>query len=162
MKIGIISDSHDHLENLHKAVAHFRERGVERVVHAGDFVSPPSLLPLEGLAVYGVYGNNDGERVGLTRVFAKLGGQLADEVLEMDLPSGRMALYHGTVQAVLNALILSQTYTLVVTGHTHRVTDRQEGKTRVLNPGTLHGFNQGATVMVYDVVQDQVELISLS
>ncbi len=161
MKIGLIADSHDHIDHLQKAAEAFRERGVERVIHAGDFVSPPSLLGLKGLNVYAVYGNNDGERSGLTKMFATMGGELADEVLEMDLPTGRIAVYHGTVMAVLNALIRSQTYDLVVTGHTHRVTDRLEGKTRVLNPGTAHGFNQNATVMVYDTATENVEVISL-
>lgn len=161
MKIGLISDSHDHVDNLHKAAQAFRERGVERIIHAGDFVSPPALLPLEGFQISAVCGNNDGERSGLTKTVTKLGGELANEVLEMELPMGRIAVYHGTVMAVLNALIRSQTYDLVVTGHTHRVTDRVEGKTRVLNPGTAHGFNQGATVMVYDTTTAQAEVISL-
>ena len=162
MKIGLISDSHDHMDHLHQAARLFRERGVERVFHAGDFVSPPSILCLEGLTLYGVYGNNDGERLGLSKAFEKTGGLLADEVLEMDLlPMGRMAVYHGTVSAILNALIRSQTYDLVVAGHTHRVTDRMDGRTRLLNPGTAHGFNQQATVMVYDTTTTLAELISL-
>ncbi|MBF0399187.1 MAG: metallophosphoesterase [Magnetococcales bacterium] len=161
MKIGLISDSHDHVEHLQKALALFQERGVERIVHAGDIVSPAALLSLQGLPVHGVYGNNDGERNGLAKISACIGGELADEVLEMEIPAGRVAVYHGTVVAVLNALVRSQTYDLVITGHTHRVTDRWEGKTRVLNPGSAHGFNQGATVMVYDTITAQAEVVSL-
>lgn len=162
MKIGMISDSHDHLDNTRKAGLLFQERGVERVIHAGDFVSPPSLLCLEGLKVYGVYGNNDGERAGLARMFEKIGGELTGEILEMEIQEGRIAAYHGTVPAILDALIRSQTYDLVLTGHTHRVMDRTEGKTRVLNPGTAHGFGGEATLMVYDTATAQVERIVLS
>ncbi|MEO5363238.1 MAG: YfcE family phosphodiesterase [Magnetococcus sp. DMHC-8] len=162
MKLGLIADSHDHVDHLRQAARHFRERGVEQVFHAGDFVSPPSVLCLEGLTVHGVYGNNDGERAGLAKMFAKTGGTLADEVLEMTMPMGRIAVYHGTVSAILHALIRSQEYDLVVTGHTHRVTDRLDGRTRVLNPGTAHGFNQEATVMAYDTATAHVELIPLS
>lgn len=161
MKIGIISDSHDHLGHVRKAAQLFRERGVERVIHAGDFISPPSILCLEGLAVYSVYGNNDGERLGLRKVFEKIGGQLAEEVLEMDVPEGKIAVYHGTVPSVLRALIRSQDYCVVVCGHTHHVVDQLEGKTRVLNPGTAHGFGKEATIMVYDTTTAQAERILL-
>lgn len=161
MKIGLISDSHDHLDNVRKAAHIFRERHVERVIHAGDFISPPSILCLEGLAVHGVYGNNDGERLGLVKMFKKIDGQLAEEVLEMDTPEGQIAVYHGTVPAVLNALIHSQNYSVVVCGHTHHTVDRLEGKTRVLNPGTAHGFGKEATVMLYDTATAQAEIIPL-
>ena len=161
MKIGLISDSHDHLDNIRKAAHLFRERGVERVIHTGDFVSPPSIRCLEGFSLYAVHGNNDGERLGLAKVFEKVGGELADEVLIMDIPEGRLAAYHGTVSVILTALIRSQDYEVVVSGHTHRVEDRQEGKTRVLNPGSAHGFGQEATVMVYDTATGLAELIAL-
>ena len=42
MKIGIISDSHDHVDNIRRAVSVFREASVELVIHAGDIVSPPA------------------------------------------------------------------------------------------------------------------------
>ncbi|MEO5340238.1 MAG: YfcE family phosphodiesterase [Magnetococcus sp. MYC-9] len=161
MKMGIVSDSHDHMDNLHRVAMAFRQRGVAMVLHAGDCVSPPSVHCLAEWKLYGVCGNNDGERVGLTRAFAETGGQLAHEVLEMDVPTGKLAVYHGDVVAILNALIRCQTYSLVVTGHTHRFMDRWEGKTRILNPGTAHGFRADASVMVYDTQTAQVERITL-
>ena len=162
MKIGLISDSHDQMDHIRKAAQIFREQGVERVIHVGDFVCPLAIICLEGLDVYAVYGNNDGERVGLLNMFEKIGGHLVGEVLEMDTPEGQIAAYHGTVPSLLNALIHSQKYCVVVSGHTHKVMDRWEGKTRVLNPGTAHGFGDKATVMVYDTATTQVELILLS
>jgi len=41
MKIGLISDSHDHIDNIRKSVEVLKDRGVSLVIHAGDFVSPP-------------------------------------------------------------------------------------------------------------------------
>lgn len=161
MKLGLISDSHDHLDNIRKAARLFRERGVDRVIHIGDFISPPAIHCLEGLMVYAVYGNNDGERAGLKNMVGKIGGQLADEILEMAIPGGQLAAYHGTVPAILMALIRSQVYTVVVSGHTHRLEDRWEGPTRVLNPGTAHGFGKEATVMLYDTTTSQTEPLSL-
>ena len=36
MKIGVVSDSHGHVENLRRAVTAMREAGVEIIVHLGD------------------------------------------------------------------------------------------------------------------------------
>ncbi|MBF0097237.1 MAG: YfcE family phosphodiesterase [Magnetococcales bacterium] len=163
MKLGLISDSHDHIVHIARAAQIFREKNVDGVVHAGDIVSPAALRVLEGLTLYVVCGNNDGERMGLLKTVEKLGGKLASDLLEMDLPkAGRAAVYHGTVPAMLEALLRSQIYDLVISGHTHKIVDRQVGKTRVLNPGTAHGFGKKATIMVYDTLTAQAELISLA
>jgi putative phosphoesterase len=67
MKVGIMSDSHDHLINIRKAVETFKEAGVGFVLHAGDFVAPFVANELQKLncPLLGVFGNNDGERIGL-------------------------------------------------------------------------------------------------
>jgi len=40
MVIGIISDTHDHMDNIRKALKIFKEKNVKVILHAGDFVSP--------------------------------------------------------------------------------------------------------------------------
>ncbi|MBF0342266.1 MAG: metallophosphoesterase [Magnetococcales bacterium] len=163
MKIGLISDSHDHLEHLERALAVFREQGVTRILHAGDFVCPATILALSGFPVSAVFGNNDGERQGLLRAFARIGGVLEGEFLELDAPGGegRVALYHGTVARFKDALIASGAYRVVITGHTHRPVNRMEGATLVLNPGTLHGFGRQATAMIYDDQTRSAQLVEL-
>ncbi|MDD9973593.1 MAG: metallophosphoesterase family protein, partial [Candidatus Poribacteria bacterium] len=39
MKLGVMSDSHDNIPNVKRAVALFNEIGVDLVVHAGDFIA---------------------------------------------------------------------------------------------------------------------------
>ena len=56
MRIGIISDTHG---RLRPEVAE-RLRGVDCILHAGDFDDPSVMEALDRLApVYGVRGNND-------------------------------------------------------------------------------------------------------
>jgi predicted phosphodiesterase len=38
MKIGIISDTHDDIENVQKAIEIFNAEGVNYAIHAGDYV----------------------------------------------------------------------------------------------------------------------------
>jgi len=49
MKIGIISDSHDHWENIKKAVKIFQDRKTDLVIHLGDYVNPVSVKFLKGI-----------------------------------------------------------------------------------------------------------------
>lgn len=74
--VGIISDTHDNRQSIASAVRLFNSLGCTLVVHAGDFVAPftfSEFSKLEG-EFFGVFGNNDGERVGLTEQFSKIGG----------------------------------------------------------------------------------------
>ena len=40
MNLGIISDTHDDLLSLKRAIKIFNERKVSHVIHAGDYVFP--------------------------------------------------------------------------------------------------------------------------
>ncbi len=63
MLIGVMSDTHDHMDNLKKAVHIFNDRGVKAVLHAGDFTSPFTFRVLKNLEAEftGIFGNNDGD-----------------------------------------------------------------------------------------------------
>ena len=69
MKIGIISDSHDHRDNIIKAVKYFNDENVGMVIHAGDIVSPFTEKEFKKLEskMKAVFGNNDGEKFGLKK-----------------------------------------------------------------------------------------------
>jgi uncharacterized protein len=38
MKIGLISDIHDNIQNIQNAIISFNDKNVEVVIHAGDIV----------------------------------------------------------------------------------------------------------------------------
>ena len=72
MKIGVLSDTHDNLANIRKAVEIFSKTAWRSSSTAGDFCSPftlPVFKPLaeKGVKMHAVFGNNDGDRVLLTR-----------------------------------------------------------------------------------------------
>ena len=54
MKIGIISDSHDDVENVNKAIDIFEEEKVQVIIHAGDIISPPIIKEFKKLTDEGV------------------------------------------------------------------------------------------------------------
>ena len=57
--IGIISDTHEDVRMIRKAVRILKERAPAFVVHCGDIISPPVLEHFSGVPLRLVYGNND-------------------------------------------------------------------------------------------------------
>lgn len=160
MRVGILSDSHDHLERLRQVLALFRARGVELVLHAGDFVSPFTAGPFReaGLPLIGVFGNNDGDKLYLRERFAGV-GELHGGPHELDLGGRRVVLMHEP--RALDALIASGRYDLIVYGHTHRAEVRA-GRSLVVNPGECGGWLTGRpTAAVVDLRHLQAELLDL-
>ena len=160
MLIGIISDSHDHLGNVRRALALFRERGVEIVLHAGDFVSPFVSEPFReaGMRLIGVFGNNDGDKLYLRERFSGI-GELHFGPYEFELGGRKILLMHEP--RALDALVASGRYDLVVYGHTHRAEVR-EGRPLVVNPGECGGWLSGrATAAVVDLARLEAELLHL-
>lgn len=161
MKIGIISDTHDHLPRTRQALARFQEVGVERVLHAGDFCSPFVLLEFKkvGMPFTGVFGNNDGEWLWLTQLAQGL-GEIKKGPTALELGGRRVALMHEPVY--LDALADSGHFDLIVSGHTHDLVERRRGNALIVNPGEACGYlRTRATAMVCDLDGLRVETLDL-
>lgn len=163
MLVGVLSDSHDHLDRLALAVQHLRDRKVQLVLHAGDFIAPFTIPILNqvGCPIRAVFGNNDGERVGLHARLTGLGHQLNERPCAYEFGGKRFLLLHEP--AALEALEGSSHYDLVVYGHTHQVDLRQPASGALLvNPGEVCGWVTGqATCAVVDLERRSIDLISL-
>jgi predicted phosphodiesterase len=48
MKIGVVSDSHGHVENLRRALKVMREAGADLIVHLGDDYDDVTALSDQG------------------------------------------------------------------------------------------------------------------
>jgi putative phosphoesterase len=150
LKIGIMSDSHDNLPKIAKAVELFNHENVGLVVHAGDFVSAFTAARFQDLQarLVGVFGNNDGDRRFLLRRFEAI-GELHDDHCELNLGGRNIAVMHQP--KFIEALVASGTYDLIVYGHTHEI-DIRQGPPVVVNPGECCGWLTGAaTVAVVDL-----------
>ena len=139
MRIGLIADTHNHLQNVERAVARFRAEGVRALLHAGDITGPHVLRALAGFDVWVVRGNMDRDS-SLGTVAAQLfgAGRMA-KVHYLTLDGRRIALLHGDDRSLLEILSRSGGYAYVIHGHTHTARDKYIGRTRVINPGALGG-----------------------
>jgi putative phosphoesterase len=163
MKIGVLSDTHDHLANLRLAIRAFADRGVEALIHAGDVCSPFALkefapLAARGVRMHAVFGNNDGDRVHLVMRGADF-CSFHDGAAVVELAGRRIAIVHYPDLA--EALLASASYDLVIHGHDH-VARVEGGPRRLLNPGACSGYLASrATVAVVDSSDLSVEIVEL-
>jgi putative phosphoesterase len=161
MKIGVISDSHDHMDNIRKAVQLFKDKKVNFVIHAGDYVNPGTIKLFNGLKLIGIFGNNDGDKFRLINAFDQIGGEIKGDFCELVQDGIKFAVYHGTEPQLKDALIECGKYDIVIYGHTHVLENMEVGKTLVLNPGTAHGFGGKATIAILDTETKGTEFMEL-
>lgn len=160
MKLGIMADSHENMPAITRAVELFNREEVNLVLHAGDIISPITAKEfgrLEAKMVL-VLGNNDGERFFLKEKFEGI-GDIHERRWEGNLGGMRVLLMHQP--DMLEALVKSGCYDLIIYGHTHRIDVRRNG-TLVVNPGECGGWITGrSTVAVLDTETMGVEVREL-
>lgn len=70
MKIAIMSDGHEHWDNLRKAITIANQQSCDMLLFAGDLMAPGnglSALKTFTGPVHMVFGNNDGDKYKLTK-----------------------------------------------------------------------------------------------
>ena len=136
MLIGLCSDTHDDLGLARGAVETFESAGVDAIVHCGDVVAPFTAAAFDvGVEFHAVYGNNDGEPAlaGTVEGFGSHHGESA----RLTFDGVDLAVYHGTSEQLVEALVDCGAYDYVVRGHTHeRICEERDGTVHV-NPGGL-------------------------
>lgn len=167
MYIGVISDTHDDARAVRAAGEAFRRAGVAAVVHAGDWTSPFSMLKLrralgEGVPIYTVFGNNDGDRYTAAKRAADAGVEVLGEAGIIVLGGRKIGVYHGTALLLVEAMAKSGMFDVVIYGHTHRVDIRRVNGTLVVNPGEACGCaEEKKTAALLNLNTLEVELLEL-
>jgi putative phosphoesterase len=165
MLIGIMADTHDNLPLVEKAVQKLNEENVGLVLHAGDYVAGFVILKFKELhaKLMGVFGNNDGDHELLKKRFSEnpnldMRGNFADVTVD----GVRIALLHGSDRELLKALIESQSFDVVVHGHSHLAEAYKKGKTLVINPGEVCGYLTGKpTISLFDTAKREARQVEL-
>ncbi len=159
--IGILSDTHDNLTRVREAVRLFNDTGCDLVIHAGDFVAPFTAGELRSLRVpvKAVFGNCDGEKTGLAKVFQGL-GEIRGAPLKFDHAGRRFCVCH--LGGSLERLVASKAFDIVVFGHTHRPLVESRDGVLVINPGESGGWLRGkSTLALLDPAALTAEIITL-
>ncbi|MFB6099876.1 MAG: metallophosphoesterase [Candidatus Nanohalobium sp.] len=134
MKLGIISDTHDHFDKAEEAADFFEEKKVDKVIHCGDMICPATAELFDrGFDFYAVRGNNDGEWGLKSKV--ETFGNFYNNIAELKFDGSEIAVYHGTEEEMVDAMVESGEYDYVFRGHTHEKKVREVDGTVEINPG---------------------------
>lgn len=159
MRIGVMSDTHNHLGNVARMVELLNTAAVERVVHTGDITQAKTLHALGDLdaPLHGVFGNNDVEREALGAACAALDFAFHDPPLHLEWHERRLVVVHDPLD--LDTLPLDGV-DVALYGHDHRhAVERRDG-TLHLNPGECAGHLPGHNrVAVLDLATLEVDVL---
>jgi len=156
-----MSDSHDNLDAIQRAVRYFSDVNCKLVVHAGDFIAPFAAKELSflGCPVKAVFGNCDGEKKGLEKVFDLI-GEIKREPFSFEYAQQRFLLTH--TQFANTAYIRSGKYDVIIYGHTHKPEIRKARGLLLLNPGEAGGWLTGkSSLALLDPETLEAEIIFL-
>lgn len=178
MKIAIISDTHDNVASLKRAIDLIKKEEIKLIIHCGDIFLPDTLK--KGLKsfqgkVHVIFSRADADFSRIPEYsFKNLPGiKVWEEFGQIKLnkkttthpphpptrqgASGPLIAFCHFPEIARN-LANSQKYDLVFYGHTHKPWEEKIGKTRLVNPGNLAGLFYKATFAIYDTKNDKLEL----
>lgn len=165
MKVAVLSDIHDNTHNLVLAFQKIKELWCERILFLWDFAGEwaARILASSELPVYAIWGNNDGEKVRITKVAMDPNNKLeiADKVYDnIEIDNRKIFLVH--FPDIVQSMAKSGDFDAVFYGHDHTKHLEKIGDCLVANPGELATQKFGeATFMVYNTTTNEAEHIKL-
>ncbi len=124
----IISDIHDHLLNLEKALRFGLNEKIQQIIFCGDLVSPFTLRKISEILpsstfFRGVFGNNEGDKLTIMK-FIKENILLKEQPLFTKIGDLNSVIIHGSgsveeTEKIALSLAKSLNFDLIFFGHTH-------------------------------------------
>jgi uncharacterized protein len=167
VKIGVVSDSHDHGAPLAAAVARARDWGAEAILHCGDIIGPNSLRSAlaVGLPLHVVHGNNLGDMLSLQRMAEGSKGALVYYGGDASFALGGRRLFMTHYPHLARGMACTGDFDAVFCGHSHvaqvESVEGARGFTPLVNPGTVAGIGAEATMVLGDLETLSFQIIPL-
>lgn len=160
MKIALVSDTHDHLENMELLFKQLADCDV--LIHCGDHCAPFvfSRFAEHDIEQHHITGNNLGdpfysqsicekhEHMHFYRIYA-----------ELELDSQRIAVIHYPEPA--KRIAQSGEFDVVCFGHTHEASQEQIDECTLINPGAVMGNKHPAQFVIFDTQTNEFETVLL-
>ena len=168
MKIGVVSDSHDHGTLLAAAIERARNWGAQAILHCGDIIGPNSLRPALalGLPLHVVHGNNLGDMLSLQRMAHESKGALVYYGGDASFSLGGRRLFMTHYPHLARGMACTGDFDAVFCGHSHVAQVESvvgaRGETPLVNPGTVAGLGAEPTMVLGDLDAMSFEIVSLA
>jgi hypothetical protein len=164
MIIAVMSDSHDNIWNMRRALSIIRDEKAGMIIHCGDFVAPFMLHELEeaGIPVHGVFGNNDGDQYLMTKISLTTLKNITLHGLVGEVDAGDFPVAFTHQGIVGEGLASTGKYKMVCCGHSHVHLEKRTKDTILLNPGELMGKDGNPGFCLVDTENMRVKRVSLA
>lgn len=162
MKIAIMSDSHEHWDNLRKAITIANQQSCDMLLFAGDLMAPGnglSALKTFTGPVHMVFGNNDGDKYKLTKNSQWTNITIHGDIYEDTLDGLKFVMNH--YPNIVGWAAKSGDFDVCIYGHDHNYHYSVIGNTQLINPGCIIGDAEAAGFVIYDTQTKKVEHIIL-
>ena len=165
MRLGLLSDTHGHLERTRAALTVLTDQHVDQLIHCGDIGSDLVLDLLfeqheTGTPVTLVPGNVDEWSPDII-LYARTLGFPCHQVARLNVESHNIAVYHGHDPKQMQTLLSESALNYIFTGHTHVARDEVVNGIRVINPGAVYRATV-PSVAVLDLDEDhKLEFLEL-
>ena len=163
MRIAVISDSHDNIPAIDRALVYLKKEKIRMLIHCGDICAPETLEHIAknftGM-IHAVIGNVDADVDSLQLISQKYSRlTIHGNVGAVEIEKRKIAFTH--YPWIADTLAKQKKYDAVFYGHDHRAWEKKLGTTVVRNPGTLAGLFAKPTFAVYDTTTNLAKLILL-
>jgi uncharacterized protein len=138
MLIGVVSDTHGHMDFARPAARLLESCQVELVIHCGDIGSAGIVELFSSWPTHFVLGNVDGNEKMLRTAIEAAGQTLHGRFGSIECAGRKIAFLHGDDTRLLRDTIEGGQFDLVCYGHTHVASQERHGQTLALNPGALY------------------------
>ncbi len=160
MKIAVVADSHDNLLKVENAFKKITDEGIGFVFHLGDYVAPFTIRRIRDFysgKLVGIFGNNDGEKVFLSKIFEVYHWEIYDPPKLIEIENKKFLLFHSLSE--FDKIDFKVDY--VFFAHTHRI-HIKKGNTTLINPGELCGYLTGnSTFVIIDIDKNEEVIVEV-
>jgi uncharacterized protein len=138
MRLGIISDTHGHVELSRPAVRMLESLEIDAVLHCGDIGSIEVVELFAKWPTHFVFGNCDDATATFAAAIKKASQTCHGMFGDLEFEGVRVALLHSHDRRKFRETIDGGEYQLVCYGHTHVAAVDRYGDTVVVNPGAIY------------------------
>tara|TARA_B100000427_G_C15475958_1_gene580767 strand:+ start:868 stop:1359 length:492 start_codon:yes stop_codon:yes gene_type:complete len=144
MLVGVVSDTHNNINNVKNIIDIFNNEKVDIVVHTGDVSKAKTLKMFTDLKcpLVGVFGNNDRSEKGLKETSLLNNFNFQEPPLILNLADKKIAIFHEP-ELIDSYIEGFQDVDLILHGHTHRYREEIIENTIYFNPGECAGLSKG-------------------
>ena len=165
MKIAIASDFHENLHNTILFLEKAKELSVEKLILLGDYTSPGTvkLLINSNLPIAMIWGNNDGEKVVITKLALAHRDMvhLANTTYDSLEINGRK-IFITHYDDLAKPMAESGDFDAVFYGHNHQKNITHLEDCLIVNPGEICALRTGmASFAIYDTKTNSAKIIDL-